>query len=74
MLQGGLAAQKSSTNRLAGENWRSLRTYQRKRIRICERTIALDIGFGHHPYFNRAFRRRYGTTPSELRAAAKFGD
>jgi AraC-like DNA-binding protein len=37
-------------------------------------TIALDIGFGDLSYFNRAFRRRYGTTPSELRAAAKFGD
>jgi AraC-like DNA-binding protein len=34
-------------------------------------TIALDIGFGDLSYFNRAFRRRYGTTPSELRAAAR---
>jgi AraC-like DNA-binding protein len=34
-------------------------------------TVALDIGFGDLSYFNRAFRRRYGTTPSELRAAAK---
>jgi AraC-like DNA-binding protein len=34
-------------------------------------TIALDIGFGDLSYFNRAFRRRYGMTPSELRAAAK---
>jgi AraC-like DNA-binding protein len=33
--------------------------------------IALDIGFGDLSYFNRAFRRRYGTTPSELRAAAR---
>ncbi len=33
--------------------------------------IALDIGFGDLSYFNRAFRRRYGMTPSELRAAAK---
>jgi AraC-like DNA-binding protein len=37
-------------------------------------TIALDIGFGDLSYFNRAFRRRYGVAPSELRAAAKFGD
>ena len=37
-------------------------------------TIALDIGFGDLSYFNRAFRRRYGMTPSELRAAAKSDD
>src|SRR5262245_12981848 len=36
--------------------------------------IALDIGFGDLSYFNRAFRRRYGMTPSELRAAAKSDD
>jgi len=34
-------------------------------------TIALDTGFGDLSYFNRAFRRRYGMTPSDLRAAAK---
>src|SRR5262249_26338245 len=34
-------------------------------------TIALDTGFGDLSYFNRAFRRRYSITPSELRAAAK---
>lgn len=34
-------------------------------------TIALDIGFGDLSYFNRVFRRSYGITPSELRAAAK---
>jgi len=34
-------------------------------------TIALDIGFGDLSYFNRAFRRRYGMTPSDLRAAAR---
>jgi AraC-like DNA-binding protein len=34
-------------------------------------TIAFDIGFGDLSYFNRAFRRRYGMTPSELRVAAK---
>ncbi len=33
-------------------------------------TIALDVGFGDVSYFNRAFRRRYGMAPSELRAAA----
>lgn len=34
-------------------------------------TIAFDVGFGDLSYFNRAFRRRYGVTPSELRAAAR---
>src|SRR5262245_6258349 len=29
--------------------------------------IAYDAGFGDLSYFNRAFRRRYGATPSELR-------
>jgi len=37
-------------------------------------TIALDIGFGDLSYFNRAFRRRYGMTPSELRAAARYAN
>lgn len=32
--------------------------------------IALDTGFGDLSYFNRAFRRQYGMTPSELRAIA----
>ncbi|WP_178133564.1 AraC family transcriptional regulator [Vineibacter terrae] len=36
--------------------------------------IALDAGFGDLSYFNRAFRRRYGVTPSELRAAAVSGE
>ena len=33
--------------------------------------IAFDAGFGDLSYFNRAFRRRYGATPSDVRAAAK---
>jgi AraC-like DNA-binding protein len=37
-------------------------------------TIALDAGFGDLSYFNRAFRRRYGAAPSELRAAAEPDD
>jgi AraC-like DNA-binding protein len=34
-------------------------------------TIVYDCGFGDLSYFNRAFRRRYGMTPSEVRAAAE---
>jgi AraC-like DNA-binding protein len=33
--------------------------------------IAYDAGFGDLSHFNRAFRRRYGATPSDVRAAAK---
>jgi AraC-like DNA-binding protein len=41
---------------------------------LSERTltaIARDVGFGDRSYFNRAFRRRYGVTPSDLRAQAR---
>jgi AraC-like DNA-binding protein len=31
--------------------------------------IAFDVGFGDLSYFNRTFRRRFGCTPSEVRAA-----
>jgi AraC-like DNA-binding protein len=33
--------------------------------------IAFDVGFGDLSYFNRAFRRRYGVTPSEARDAKR---
>ena len=32
--------------------------------------IAYDAGFGDLSHFNRAFRQRYGATPSDVRAAA----
>jgi AraC-like DNA-binding protein len=31
-------------------------------------TIAYDVGFANLSYFNRVFRRRYGATPSDIRA------
>jgi AraC-like DNA-binding protein len=34
-------------------------------------TIAFDAGFADLSYFNRAFRRRYGLTPSDIRAKAR---
>ncbi|HEY6259546.1 MAG TPA: AraC family transcriptional regulator [Xanthobacteraceae bacterium] len=38
-------------------------------------TIAFEVGFGDLSYFNRAFRRRYGITPSDLRErAGRTGD
>jgi AraC-like DNA-binding protein len=41
---------------------------------LSERTltaIARDVGFGDLSYFNRAFRRRYGVAPSDLRMQAR---
>jgi len=35
--------------------------------------VAFEVGFGDLSYFNRAFRRRFGATPSEVRAAAARG-
>jgi AraC-like DNA-binding protein len=34
-------------------------------------SVAYEAGFGDLSYFNRAFRRRYGTTPTEVREAAQ---
>jgi AraC-like DNA-binding protein len=34
-------------------------------------TIAFDLGFNDLSYFNRAFRRRYNATPSEIRESAR---
>jgi AraC-like DNA-binding protein len=36
-------------------------------------TIALDCGYGSIGPFNRAFRQRYGMTPTEYRAGARMG-
>lgn len=34
-------------------------------------SVAFDVGFGDLSHFNRAFRRRYGMTPSEIRQSAE---
>ena len=36
-------------------------------------SVAFDAGFGDLSYFNRAFRRRYGATPSDIRKKAQSG-
>jgi AraC-like DNA-binding protein len=44
--------------------------------RLADRTIssvAYDVGFGDLSYFNRAFRRHYAGTPTEIREAAVRG-
>lgn len=51
---------------------RLLRSPRYARLKIS--AIALDTGFGDLSYFNRAFRRRYGVTPSDLRTAATAAD
>ena len=33
--------------------------------------IALDAGFGDLSHFNRSFRKRFGETPSDVRARAR---
>jgi len=43
--------------------------------RLADRSIsslAFDVGFGDLSYFNRAFRRRYAATPSEIRRSAEL--
>jgi AraC-like DNA-binding protein len=35
-------------------------------------SVAFDTGFSDVSYFNRSFRRRFGATPSEIRAEAKY--
>jgi AraC-like DNA-binding protein len=34
-------------------------------------TVAFECGFGDLSYFHRAFRRRYGTSPADVRAQAR---
>lgn len=51
----------SRVHRLLGDPRHAARTIS---------SIAYDCGFGDLSYFNHAFRRRYGATPSDVRAAA----
>ena len=37
-------------------------------------SVAFDVGFGDLSYFNRAFRRRYVATPTEIRQSAMTVD
>lgn len=41
-----------------------------RRARMSVSAIALAAGFGDLSHFNRGFRRRYGATPSDIRAAS----
>jgi AraC-like DNA-binding protein len=36
--------------------------------------VAYEVGFGNLSYFNRVFRRRYGGTPSDVRAQRRQDD
>jgi len=36
--------------------------------------IALEAGFGDLSHFNRNFKRRYGASPSEIRAEGRSGN
>jgi AraC-like DNA-binding protein len=37
-------------------------------------SVAFDVGFGDLSYFNRAFRRRYAATPTEIRRSTIWPD
>jgi AraC-like DNA-binding protein len=37
-------------------------------------SVAFDVGFGDLSYFNRAFRRRFAATPTEIRRSAMTSD
>jgi AraC-like DNA-binding protein len=52
-----------------GEAYRMLRSALHATRPIGE--IALACGFVDLSYFNRAFRRRYGLTPSDVREAVR---
>ncbi len=59
----------SLTNFILGERLARVHLLLRD-PRHAQRTIsdiAFEVGFGDLSYFNRAFRRRFGMTPSDLR-------
>ena len=45
-----------------------------RHARLTISAIAYEVGFGDLSYFNRAVRRRYQRTPSDLRAEAALGE
>jgi AraC-like DNA-binding protein len=46
---------------------------QHRHAAMTVNAIALVAGFGDLSHFNRSFRRRYGATPSDVRAASPRG-
>jgi AraC-like DNA-binding protein len=50
---------------------RMLSDFRRAGLTIA--AIAFEAGFGDVSYFTRAFRRRYGASPSSVRASARRG-
>jgi AraC-like DNA-binding protein len=53
-----------------GRAYRDLADPLKRREKIA--SIALDAGFGDLSYFNQTFRRRYGASPSDVRAQARL--
>jgi AraC-like DNA-binding protein len=58
---------------LLGERLARVHQMLRSPLHVARSTSAIvyDAGFGDLSHFNRAFRRRYGATPSDVRAAAR---
>jgi AraC-like DNA-binding protein len=58
-------------------NERLVRAYRLLNDPLFERrvsSVAFEVGFGDLSYFNRTFRRRFGATPSDVRAARSGDD
>jgi AraC-like DNA-binding protein len=58
---------------LLGERLALVHQMLRSPLHVARSTsaIAYDASFGDLSHFNRTFRRRYGATPSDVRAAAR---
>jgi len=51
--------------------WRHLRDPARDQLRIID--LAADAGFGGVASFHRTFRREFGRSPAQIRAASRRG-